>query len=127
MINTYRCNLCHPINLNVIVATGITLPLGPHLTAWQNGLDLRSSCGLCVLIYHCLRLELSEQMDILLLRYNADAGVVVVAATTEEFMRTSILLELLCGKHGEGWLCEVYKYKSEFACAFLSVNVGVGM
>ena len=66
-------------------------------------------------------------MDTLLLRYNARAGAVVVAATSKNFVQTSILPKLLCGEHGEKWVFEAYKYKSEFACAFLSVNLGVGM
>jgi hypothetical protein len=124
MININRCTLCHPINFNEIVETGIILPLEPHSTAWQKE---QSPCGLCALIYHSLRLGLSEKMDTLLLRYNAHAGVVVVAATTHEFKQTSILPKLLCGEHGETWFHEAYKYKSEFTCAFLSTNLGTGM
>lgn len=65
-------------------------------------------------------------MDTLLLRYNAHAGAVVVAATTKEFVRTSILPKLLCGEHGEKWFSEAYEYKFKFAYAFLNVNLGIG-
>jgi hypothetical protein len=66
-------------------------------------------------------------MDTLMLRYNAHARAVVVAATSKKFLETSILPKLLCGEHGENWSFEAYEYKLEFVCAFLTVNLGVGM
>jgi hypothetical protein len=127
VININRCTLCQPIRLDSIATTGITLPLAPHLAAWQNGMDSQSLCGLCALIYHSLRHRVNGQMNILLLRYNAFAGAVVVIATTRKFMSESILPALVCGYGGEDWSLGAHKHKLQFACAFLSVNLGVGM
>jgi hypothetical protein len=127
MINTKRCILCQAINFKTIVESGITLPLRPYLTAWQNEPDLKTSCGLCTLLHLCLHLKLSERLDTLSFRYNIHFQVVVVAATTESFVQESILPKLLCGQYGEQWFFETYKYRSNFVCAFLSVNLGFGM
>lgn len=127
MINTNRCTLCQPISLDAIAADGITLPLEPYLTAWRTVMESEKPCGLCVLLYRSLPLRVYKGMDTLLLEHNAYVGAIVIAATTKGFLQTSILPKLLCGEHGEKWLFHAWGDISEFAPAFLSINLGVGM
>ena len=128
MINSTSCQLCRQITLEAIVS-GITLPLNPYLDTWRNGLNTQSPCGLCALTYHSLRHRINDRMDTLMFRYNPHAEAVLVAATSRCFLQTTALPSLLCGDNAEQWLHEIpcqSKWASEFACAFLSVNLAAG-
>ncbi|KAF2681372.1 HET-domain-containing protein [Lentithecium fluviatile CBS 122367] len=123
MANLNRCALCQPISLDVIMATGITLPLEPHWLAWKDLSDSQNPCGLCALVYHSLRFQLQSNMDVLLFRYNGSYKMVVVAATTKHLLLEDIKIKLLCGERGEAW---IPSRRSARAAAFLSVMRGPG-